>query len=82
MLDLLKLNNVLSLDPVPAKTKIVCFWFQTVNNDWVWRKDFERLITMLNVSVDIIGGSFQLVSTFEKLNAKYKSFFTEELKIP
>ena len=37
---------------------------------------------MLNVSVDIIGGSFQLVSTFEKLNAKYKSFFTEELKIP
>ena len=34
------------------------FWFQTMENDWVWRKFFERFITILNVSVDIVGVFF------------------------
>ena len=34
------------------------------------------------MSLDIISAlSFQLVSTFEKLDCKFKSFFIEELKI-
>ena len=33
VLDLLKLRNFLSLDPVSPNIKIVCFLFQTVKND-------------------------------------------------
>ena len=63
--------------------KIISFWFQTMNNDWVWRKVFERCITILNVSVDIIQVLFfQVSSKFEKLRSKFKRFFIEELKIP
>ena len=58
LLDILKLSNLLSFDPVPLKTEIICIWFETMKNDWVWRKVFERLITILNVSVDIIGAFF------------------------
>ena len=40
------------------------------------------LLGLLNIS-DIIGVlSVQLVSIFEKLDFKFKSFFTEELEIP
>ena len=39
-------------------------------------------MTILNVSVDIIGVLFfQLVSTVKKFDSKFESFFTEELKI-
>ena len=77
-----ELCNFLSLYPFPKKTKILCFWFQTMKNDWVWRKVFERFITILNISVDIIRVLFfQLVSILEKLDSKFESFFTEELKI-
>ena len=83
LLDLLKLSNFLSLDPVFPKRKSICFWFQTMKNDWVWRKVFETFATILTVSVDIIGVlSFQLVSILGKLDCKFKSFFIEELKIP
>ena len=83
MLDLLNLSNLLSLDPVPHKTKIICFWFQTMKNDWDWRKIFGGFLTILNNSVNIMGVlSFQLVSVSENLDSKFKSFLTEELKIP
>ena len=69
--------------PVFTKMKIICFWFQTMKSDWVSRKVFERCITILNVSVDIIQALFfQVLSIFEKLHSKFKSFFIEELKIP
>ena len=55
MLDFLKLRNFLSLDPVFPKTKSICYWFQTMKNDWVWKKIFERFITILNVLFGIIG---------------------------
>ena len=55
MLDFLKLRNFLSLDPVFSKTKSICYWFQTMKNDWVWKKIFERFITILNVLFGIIG---------------------------
>ena len=59
------------------------FWFETMKIDWIWRKVFERFVTILTVSVDIIGVlSFQLVSILGKLDCKFKSFFIEELKIP
>ena len=54
LLDLLSLSNFLSLDPVPRKTKIICFWFQMMKNHWVWRKFFGRFITILIVSSDIV----------------------------
>ena len=83
MLHLLNLSNFLSLHPLLPKTKIICLWFQTIKNDWVWRKIFERFLIILTVSVDIIGFfSFQLVLILEKLDRKFKSFFVEELKIP
>ena len=76
--DRLKLSNFLSLDPVFSKTKIICFWFQTMKNDWVWRKIFERFITILNVSVDIIQVLFfQVLSIFEKLHPNFSSFRNE-----
>ena len=37
------------LDPVTQKAEIICFWFQTVKNDWVWGKVFESVITILNI---------------------------------
>ena len=44
---------------------------------------FEKFVTILTVSVDNIGVlSFQLVSILGKLVTKFKSFFSEELKIP
>ena len=58
LLDLLKLSNFLSLDPVFPKTKIIYFWFQTMKNDWVLRRFFERYITILSVSVDVKGDFF------------------------
>ena len=49
-----------------------------MKNDWVWRKDFERYITILNVLVDIIGVLFfQLVSVIKKVDSKFESFWTE-----
>ena len=81
LLDLLKLSNFPSLDPVPKKAKI-CFSFQAMKNDWVWRKVFERFITIINVSVNIIQVLFfQVLSVFEKLHCKSKSFFIKELEI-
>ena len=69
-------------DPVFVKMKIICFWFQTMKNDWIWRKVFERFITILNVYIDIIQVLFvQVLSLFEKLHSKFKVFFIEELKI-
>ena len=68
--------------PVFTKMKIICFWFQTMKSDWVWRKVFERCMTILNVSVDIIQALFfQVLSIFKKLHSKFKVFFIEELKI-
>ena len=60
------------LDPVLAKMKIICFWFQTMKNDWIWRKIFEKFITILNVSVNIIAVLFfQVLSLFEKLHSRF-----------
>ena len=50
--DLLKLGNFLSLYAVAPKTKIICFLFGTMKNDWIWRKSY---ITSLGVLVDIVG---------------------------
>ena len=73
LLDLLKLSN-----PVVPKTKLIFFLFQTIKNDWIWRKFFQKYITILSVSVDIIGVVFvRLVSLFEKLDSNFQSFFTE-----
>ena len=53
-----------------------------MKNDWVWRKVFERRITILNACVDVIQVLFvQVLSLFEKLHSKFKVFFIEELKI-
>ena len=81
MLNLLKLSEILSLDSVLRKRKIICFLFQTMKNYCVWRKYFERFITILNVWADITVLLFQLVSIFRKLGFKFGSFFTKELKI-
>ena len=49
-----------------------------MKNDWVWRKVFERYITILSFLVAIIGVLFfQLVSLFGKLESKLESFSTE-----
>ena len=83
LVELLKLSNFLSLYPPPSRTKTIFFWFQTMKNDLVWRKVLERFITILNLSVNIIGVLFfQLVSTFEKLQTQLKSLLTEELELP
>ena len=82
-LDLLKLSNFLSLYPLTPRTKIICFWFQTMKYDWVWTKKIERFITILNVSVNLTGVLFfHLVSVFEKVHSKFKSLFTQELEMP
>ena len=58
------------------------FWFETMKIDWIWRKVFERFVTILTASVDIVGAfSFQLVLVLGKLDCKVKIFFIEELKI-
>ena len=77
MLDLLKLSDFLSLNPVFPKRKIICFLFQTMKNYWVWRKFFEKLITILNVWTVL--NSIIRVSFFQLVSIG--SFFTEELKI-
>ena len=77
-----EVNKLLFPDPVFPKMKIICFWFQMMKNDWVWRKVFERFITIINVSVNIIQVLFfQVLSVFEKLHCKSKSFFIKELEI-
>ena len=76
LLDLLKLSNFLCIDPIFPKTKIICFWLQTMKNDWVWRKVFERYVLILRVLVDIVGVLFfRLVSLFEKLDSKFESYW-------
>ena len=48
-----------------------------------FEEKFLKHITILNVSFDIRRNFFvQLVSVFEKLDSKFKSFFNEQLKIP
>ena len=42
---------------------------------------FEKFLTILNVWVDILRVFFQLVSVIKKLDSKFESFLTEELKI-
>ena len=50
--------------------------------DSIRRKVFERFVTILTVSVDILGVlSFQLLSILGKRDCKAKNFFIEELKI-
>ena len=78
----LKLSNFLFLGPVFPKRKIICFLFQTIKKSWVGRKFFERIITILNVWADIIRLLFfQVVSVIRKLDSKFGSLFTKELKI-
>ena len=49
---------------------------------WIQRKAFARFVTILTVSVDILGVlSFQLLSILGKRDCKVKKFFIEELKI-
>ena len=79
----LNLSSFPSLHPVLPNIKIIWFWFETMKNDWLWRKVLKTYITILNVSFDIRRNFFvQLVSVFEKLDSKFKSFFNEQLKIP
>ena len=75
-------KQLLFPDPVSPKTKIICFWFQTMKNDWIWRQVFERFITIRNIFVNSTHVLFfQVLSIFEKLHSKFKSSFTEELEI-
>ena len=54
-----------------------------MKNGSVWRKVFERLITILNVSVNLIGVLlFHLVSIYQKLHTQFQSLLNEELEIP
>ena len=77
-----EVKQLLFPDPVFPKMKIICFWFQTMKNDWVWRKVFEKFITIVNVSVHIIQVLFfKVLSVFEELHSKFKSFLIDELKI-
>ena len=49
-----------------------------MQNDWVWRKFFERFTTILIVPVDVVGVLFfQVVSIIEKLHSKIESLFAE-----
>ena len=75
-------KQLLFPDPVSPKTKIICFWFQTMKNDWIWRQVFERFITIRNIFVNSTHVLFfQVLSIFEKLHSKFESFFIEELEI-
>ena len=54
-----------------------------MKNDCVWRKGFQRFITIINVSISLIGVLlFQLVSILEKVHSKFKSRLTQELEMP
>ena len=53
LLDFLKLSNFLSLDLVFPKAKMIYFWFQTMKNDWVWRK-FLKGISPFSVFLSIL----------------------------
>ena len=77
MLDLFKLSVFLSLNPVFPKRKIICFLFQTMKNYWVWRKCFEKVITILNVWAVL--NSIIRVSFFQLVSIG--RLFIEELKI-
>ena len=54
LLELLNISNFFSLDHGLLKIKIICFWFEKMNIDWIWSKVFERFATILTVSVNII----------------------------
>ena len=83
LLELLNVRNFFSLDHVLHNCKLICFTSKAMKIDWIWRKVFEIFVTILTVSVDIIEVlPFQLLSTLEKFDSKFKSFFTESLKIP
>ena len=71
------------MDQCILKTKVICIWVETMKIDWNWTKVLERFVTIVAVSVDIIGVLFfQVVSILEKLKCKFKIFLIEELKIP
>ena len=71
------------MDQCILKTKVICIWVETMKIDWNWTKVLERFVTIVTVSVDIIGVLFfQVVSILEKLECKLKIFLIEELKIP
>ena len=77
LLDLLKLSNFLSLDPVFPKTKIIYFWLQTMKNYSVWRKVFERYIFILSVLADIVGVLFfrlQWWKEYLRISLRFKKF--------
>ena len=78
--ELLNISNFFSIDHGLPKTRIICFSFQTMENDWIWRIFFERFVTIVPVSVVMRVLSFQPVPLFQKLDCKFKSFFTEKLK--
>ena len=60
-----QVKQLLFLDLVLPKAKIICFWFQTTKTDRVWRKCFERYITILSVLVDMVVSRFILNYTLE-----------------
>ena len=49
-----ELTSFLSILFLLKRKKFIGFWFQTMKNDWVWRKVFERFITIPSVSVNFI----------------------------
>ena len=53
-----------------------------MKNDWVWRKGLERFITIIKVSINLIGVLlFQLVSIFKNVHSKFKSLLTQVLEM-
>ena len=48
------LSNFLPLDPASPKTKIICFWFQMMKNDWLEEKFLKNLLPFQNFSVEFI----------------------------
>ena len=75
-------KQLLFPDPLFPKMKVICFWFQTTKNDLIWRKVFERFITILNDYIAVIQVLFfQVLSLFDKLHSKFKVFSIEQLKI-
>ena len=74
LLDLLNISNFFLLDHGLLKTKIICFLFETIKNDLISRKVFERFVTILTLSVNIIG-----VCLFSY--SQYLRNFTVSLKV-
>ena len=71
LLDFSKLGNFLSLHPVVPKTKIVVYFRQWKMIEFE-ENFFERYVTIVSVSVDIIEVLlFQLVSLFENLRSNF-----------